>query len=100
MADANLPRADFYVYVLFRHDTGEPFYVGKGAGRRWERHENSAPRGNPYLNAIIGLARKAGTKVPKIKVALGLTEAAAFAVERAFIAAIGRKPAGPLANMT
>lgn len=27
---------DFYVYIYWRLDTNEPFYVGKGYGRRWK----------------------------------------------------------------
>ena len=27
---------DYYVYVYWRLDTNEPFYVGKGRDRRWK----------------------------------------------------------------
>jgi hypothetical protein len=43
---------DFYVYVLFRLD-GEPFYVGKGRGRRWKFHATTAIRELSHKAAII-----------------------------------------------
>lgn len=102
MAAESLKHRPYYVYVLFRHDTAEPFYVGKGKGRRWEEHEmRSHGIVNPHKWAIIQLARKAGAEIPKIKVAEDLTEAEAFSVECAFISAIGRREyGGPLVNMS
>ncbi len=82
----------FYVYVIFRPD-GRPCYVGKGTGVRWTRkHDN-----NRHLSNIRAAA---GKPLPVVKVAVGLTEDEAFAYERAFIAAIGRTPNGPLVNAT
>lgn len=31
----------FYVYIWFRDDTGDPFYVGKGTKDRWKRHSHN-----------------------------------------------------------
>lgn len=101
MVNPTLPRADFYVYVFFRPN-GIPCYVGKGHGRRWERHEKvgKPERGyNTRLNRIIALA---GGSLPKIKVRENLTEKDAFETERSLIAAIGRadRKLGPLVNLT
>lgn len=43
---------------------------------------------------------KAGGNLPAEKIGENLTEAAAFTLERAMIASIGREPLGPLVNMT
>lgn len=40
---------DFYVYVYYRLDTNEPFYVGKGRGDRWKRLN----RENKHFNSIV-----------------------------------------------
>ncbi len=28
---------DYYVYIYWRLDTNEPFYIGKGKGDRWKK---------------------------------------------------------------
>lgn len=84
----------FYVYVIFRPN-GIPCYVGKGEGWRWSRHATRAR--NPILFAIY---QKAGGDLPIVRVRDGITEAEAFETEIALIAAIGRKPNGPLVNLT
>lgn len=85
---------EFYVYIMFRDD-GSPCYVGKGRGRRWMHHFRSAT--NRRLRRILV---KAGGEVPIVKIRENLTEAQAFEVETALIKAIGRKPYGPLVNLT
>ena len=40
---------DYYVYVYWRLDTNEPFYVGKGKGNRWRRLD----RNNKHFIRII-----------------------------------------------
>lgn len=40
---------EFYVYEWIRLDTNEPFYVGKGKGRRW----CTTKRDNTYFNNIV-----------------------------------------------
>jgi hypothetical protein len=101
MADPSIPRTerrDHYVYVLFR-DTGVPFYVGKGCGRmRVINTVNIKQCGDTWKGRIIRDMADRGIKVPLVKIAEHLTEDAAFAVERAFIEAIGKDPAGPLVN--
>lgn len=88
-------RRDFYVYVIFRPN-GIPCYVGKGWGKRWLKHEWRST--NPHLANIVKLAKG---ELPKIKIREWLTEREAFAIEIAFIAAIGRETnGGPLVNLT
>lgn len=89
---------DRYVYVIFRLD-GLPCYVGKGRGARLNNHETRST--NPHLANIVALAHKAGKRLPKVKVRENLTDARAFEIEVALIAAIGRRAnGGPLVNMT
>ena len=99
MADAKVPLTDFYVYVLFRHGTGEPFYVGMGRGRRLSTTMRlDIP--NFAKKQAIKQARVDGTEIPRVKIASGLTQDAAVQIEIAFIAAIGRGKDGPLVNLT
>jgi hypothetical protein len=98
-------RTDFYVYVLFT-ETGQPFYVGKGCGRRWSGHEREArantilPRANKAKLAIIRKMLAAGLEMPKVKIATNLTHERACEYEIAWIAALGRQPNGLLINQT
>lgn len=95
--------ACFYVYVIFRKN-GEPFYVGKGKRHRWREHIRAVARNgsgkNEHKDRIIASMLNEGCEPPVVKIAVGLTEAQAFEVERAFISALGRCPRGPLVNMT
>jgi hypothetical protein len=103
MAEDILPRSDFYVYALFRHDTGAPFYIGKGKGNRWRRHYNTNRPGdsNKHKKSIMRNAEAAGAEIPCVKLAEGLTELEAFDLERIFIATLGRAQfGGLLANLT
>lgn len=89
----------FYVYVLFRPWDGSPFYVGKGKGRRWLDHKHG--RRNRHLVNIFNKATSLNLDIPKVKVRQNLTETEAFEIEKALIAAIGRKKnGGPLVNGT
>jgi len=99
MTAAKQPHRDHYCYVLFR-ETGVPFYVGKGRGDRWLVHEKECKPGRSYKDNIIASMRARGLEIPKIKVAEGLTQAAAVETERALIAALGNHPVGILANRT
>lgn len=89
----------YYVYILFR-ETNMPFYVGKGSGRRWINHEKDAKYGNTYKDRIIRKMVSEGHKIRRIKFTDGLTEEAAFFLEKVLIKKIGRYPNGPLANAT
>jgi plasmid stability protein len=99
MASNNL--ADSYVYVLFRAD-GTPFYVGKGRNGRWLQHEQDAKRGvrSHKANIIRRMLADGLLEIPKVKIAEGLTHEESVAYEIAFIDAIGRRPRGPLVNLT
>lgn len=91
---------DFYVYVLFR-ENGEPFYVGKGRGRRIKDHEQEAARGfQTHRAKLIRRILRSRPDVPKVKIREGLASSEAYDIERALIAAIGRVPFGPLINQT
>ena len=101
MADQTVALAVFYVYALLLADGSTPFYIGKGKGRRWLHHECPCNlRGNSHRSNIIKkLLREIGV-VPKIKIAEGLTEADAHALEIKLIAIFGRRPNGLLVNKT
>lgn len=90
----------FYVYILYREDGVTPFYVGKGSGRRWLAHEMRCAPGRSHKDNIITAMKARGVSVPKTKVAEGLTQLEAGAVEVSLIAEIGREPLGPLVNRT
>jgi hypothetical protein len=91
--------SDYYVYVLYRQNEITPFYIGKGRGRRWNAH--TYERKNTYRRNIIRQMQSYGLQVPKRKIAEGLTNADACAMERELIAFVGRRhEGGPLVNMT
>lgn len=100
MVERTLRPVDFYVYVLYQAD-GTPFYVGKGRRNRWMHHEKCREKGINYRKERI-CAQLVATigSVPKAKLAEHLTEAEAHAMEIATIKSIGRRPHGPLTNLT
>jgi len=85
-----------YIYVAF-YPNGIPCYVGKGKGGRWLHHLTKS-----HNKRLAGVVRKAGGSIPIIKLRENLTEAEAFEIEIALIAAIGRRDlgTGPLLNLT
>jgi hypothetical protein len=86
----------YYCYALFRLDDGSTCYIGKGKGQRMNHHGwTQRKHRNVYLGRII---LKHG--IAAVRIRDGLTEAEAFETERAFIAALGRHPNGPLVNLT
>jgi hypothetical protein len=94
-----------YVYLLFRPD-GRPLYVGKGKDNRWLAHERKGhkehhPHRNKHLRNVIALAKDMGKELPKVKLIDNVSDAEAIALEKLFIAAIGRElNGGPLLNLT
>lgn len=107
----------FYVYVLldprkpgsFCYSRWkfpyEPFYVGKGHGNRYLRHEQSAANSSTrnYLFNKIRKLFKEGWSGPEIVVKRQfLSEPEAFSLEKRLVKAIGRKDLdlGPLLNLT
>lgn len=89
----------FYVYILF-DELGVPRYVGKGKGNRWNQHENETKRPNWLKNIFIQRTLRAIGEIPKVKISENMNESDAFALEAAFIKALGRYPLGPLVNLT
>lgn len=87
----------FYVYTLTDPRNGEVFYVGKGCGRRDRSRLLNARRGdsqNPLKTRRIREVEASGHRVVVSRIAEGLSEAAAFRLERQTIAAYG------MANLT
>lgn len=82
----------FYVYLHYKADTNEIFYIGKGAGNR----DKSVHRYRQWK----GVVKKHGFRFERY--AENLTESESFAVEIALIALYGRKDLGlgPLINHT
>lgn len=89
----------FYVYILFRH-TGVPLYVGMGSGKRWASHEKMNDPKNSHKNIVIRETINMLGDLPKIKIAENLNKEDAFYIEKLMISIIGRRPIGPLVNLT
>lgn len=101
MAYIKVTGRNFYVYALYRDHLVTPFYVGKGCGQRWLVHEKEATRRSCRKSRVIQAMWKAGWyEIPKRKLAEGLTDDEAKALEIKLIAEIGRQPNGPLVNHT
>ena len=92
----------FYVYVIRKPD-GEPFYVGKGKGRRVAVHEEHArtKRRSKKLSVIRGIWNLGMQPIYELAVACE-TERAAADMEVKLIGAFGRKDKGlgTLLNLT
>lgn len=101
MPETPIEPREHYVYALYREDGVTPFYIGMGKGDRWMDHETLAQyrRRSHKWNIIKGMLER-GMEVPKAKLAEGLTRPEAMALEMGFIAKIGRRPNGPLVNLT
>lgn len=93
----------FYIYVLLRPD-GQPFYVGKGLGKRLFNHDADAR--NTTLTThklnVIRVIRKNGGNVSYALPYFCDDEAEAHAFEVKLISSIGRHDLkkGPLTNQT
>lgn len=97
MTDPSIPRTDYYVYALFREDGETPFYIGKGRGKRMDRHEKELDGLNPHKDNIIRKVVTALGHLPKAKLVVGLTNEMAIRIEKDIIRLIGRRS---LANLT
>ena len=102
MIERYRPKTDYYVYALFRYDTGDVFYIGKGRGRRYRlsSYVNLSKRNLSWKEKILAQAKRAGQETPVVLIRTGLTNAEACVVEQALIVATGRYPNGPLVNLT
>lgn len=87
----------FFVYE-WRRPNGEPFYVGKGCGRR----DRLRARNNVILRRIIDKLEAIGCEPIVVRVKENLTEREAFDLEKELIAKYGRlnNKTGILANFT
>lgn len=103
---------NFYVYIYLdprkpgKYKYGEyefeyePFYVGKGKGRRYKRTDNSCGR-NDYFKKIVNKIKNLKFE-PIVKLKEKLTENRSFRIESNLINLIGRGDLdkGPLVNFT
>lgn len=82
----------------------EPFYIGKGKGRRYKDHlrECVVTTCNTHKNNRIRKIKRDGFEPLISKLKENLTEDEAFSLEREYILTIGRrdKKTGPLTNLT
>lgn len=102
----------YYVYIILNplksgsfnydeyHFDYEPFYVGKGKGKR--KYETIRDKRNLFKRAIINKINKSGLKPIRIIVSNNLTEDVAFETEKKLISLIGRRNlnTGILTNFT
>ena len=84
--------ARYYVYTLSCPESGKPFYVGKGSGRRRFHHEREARNSNSAPSKKIDFIRALHDRGlrPVVAVVIDrLTETAALIHERKMIREIG-----------
>jgi len=94
---------NYYIYFIYEIDSVNPFYVGKGKGRRL--HDHLQPRRlkkNTFLYNKLRSMIKKGEEFTIQIVMDGLTESEAFVEEMYFIQKFGRRDidTGCLCNMT
>lgn len=84
----------FFVYIYIDHDTGLPVYIGKGSGRRDVAHISIA-KGHFVKGHLYNWIRKyysINNKWPKpFRIAEGMTEETALALEKGLIGLYGRR---------
>jgi hypothetical protein len=95
-------RKDFYTYRLIRSDTCLPFYIGKGQKSRITAHISNAKHHGNCNHRVCNTIRKLwreGYEVIHEKIAEGITEKSALALEKFYIA-LGGIYGWPLVNLT
>lgn len=101
----------FYVYLYLdprkpNEEYGfEPFYVGKGKGKRDQVHLNTLDKDRTNLhktNRIKAIIKETGQAPPIIRIADALDESTAYDLEKSVIARLGRVDLGTgcLLNLT
>lgn len=84
-----------YVYVHFRPDTGEPFYVGKGRNGRYALPRRRGSHHQRLIEKFGGIEN-----IPIVIVRENLSDEEAYQIEEALIRAIGiERDGGPLINL-
>lgn len=93
--------AKYFVYALFAKGDADPFYIGKGSGDRLAQHRSAAQTGK-HTGPAIEIRRIWETKKEFFAVELveNLTQQIAWQIEKDLIQIIGRKPVGPLINVS
>lgn len=91
----------FYVYGYFEPDSCEPFYIGKGSGNRAFEHLQPyyLNRKTPFANKLKSLLRN-GFRLEIHFFDSELCESDANDLEHYLIQRFGRRPYGPLLNLT
>lgn len=92
----------FYVYFFYRGESTVPFYIGKGCKKRIDGHEYCARKHATCKHLTCRIIRKEwreGRNITKVKIADGITEQAAFSLEKLFID-LGAVYKWPLVNKT
>lgn len=82
----------FYVYLLVDPRDDSVFYVGKGTGKRFSKHERDAINGrigNPFKHERIWAILAAGKRVGTYAVESNMHESNAYDLETALIRLIG-----------
>ena len=89
----------FYVYIYRRPATNEPFYVGKGVGRRWRDHLRGHGS-NRWMQSVLKNMRIAGIE-PMVELISCIDEQHAYLLEECLVDVIGRRSegTGPLLNL-
>jgi hypothetical protein len=99
---AKILSPEYYVYALFRPDTGTVFYIGMGKGDRAWQHVGESRRHRSYKDNLIRklIDVRGYPEIPVVILRGGLTRDEAINLEIIMIAALGRYPNGPLTNRT
>ena len=98
LLDPSKPGSYQYENFIFEY---EPFYVGKGIGKRINAHDKINDT-KTHKRAKIQKIKKLGLEIIKIKLFENLSESSALELEKSTISLIGRqdKNEGPLLNLT
>ena len=83
----------YYVYIYYDPRSGQPFYVGKGCGKRWKTHltETEEKTDNIFKWRKINSIRQDGLEPQITKHTEQLTEDAAYNLEKELIQKWGRQ---------